>query len=269
MGKRIVIGVVLAVLFLSMLYLGRMLQAAAFTWAAVWAVHEMRHLFAQKGYRPFMAPAYLFSAAYAALLYLLPQVHWMFLWTLCVLFVITERVINRRRTTQDAFAGLSVFVYPLPLFVILLLPSVKFGEAQGTIALLSAFACPLMGDTLAYFIGTFFGKHKLCPDISPKKTVEGSVASFLGSILGGALVYIAQDLWGTHIPLAALLLLGAACGILGQIGDLFASTIKRWANIKDFGSIFPGHGGILDRIDSVLLCAPAVYLCFFLLNAIS
>lgn len=269
MGKRIVIGVVLAALFLSMLYLGRTVQAIAFAWAAVWAVHEMQHLFAQKSYRPFMAPAYLFAAAYAALLYLLPQVHWMFLWMLCVLIVITERVINPRRTTQDAFAGLSVFLYPLPFFAVLLLPSVKFGEAQGAVAFLSAFACPLMGDTLAYFIGTFFGRHKLCPDISPKKTVEGSVASFLGSILGGALVYLAQGLWGTQVPLAALLLLGAACGILGQVGDLFASTIKRWANIKDFGSIFPGHGGILDRIDSVLLCAPAVYLCFFLLNVLS
>jgi phosphatidate cytidylyltransferase len=161
-----------------------------------------------------------------------------------------------------------VFLYPLPFFAVLLLPSVKFGEAQGAVAFLSAFACPLMGDTLAYFIGTFFGRHKLCPDISPKKTVEEASPPFWQYFGRGARISRAGTV-GTQVPLAALLLLGAACGILGQVGDLFASTIKRWANIKDFGSIFPGHGGILDRIDSVLLCAPAVYLCFFLLNAFS
>ena len=266
MGKRIVMGVVLAILFLSMMYLGRVIQTIAFTCTALWAVHEMQHVFTMKGYKPFMVPAYAFAATYAAVMYLLPDIQWVSLWMLFVICVAAERILNGKRTTTDTFAGFGAFIYPLPFFAVLLQPSVMFGEAQGTTALLCAFMCPLVGDTLAYFIGTFFGKHKLCPDISPKKSVEGSIASFFGSILGGVLVFVLQKFWDTTVPLSALLILGAVCGIFGQIGDLFASVIKRWSGIKDFSSIIPGHGGILDRLDSVLMCAPFVYFGFYLLN---
>jgi phosphatidate cytidylyltransferase len=120
-----------------------------------------------------------------------------------------------------------------------------------------------LGDTLAYFVGGAIGRHKLCPAISPNKTLEGSVASVIGSVGGGALVYALQPVWGGHFPLAALLALGAVCGGLGQAGDLFASLIKRWAGLKDFGALIPGHGGVMDRLDSMLFCAPAVYYCFY------
>ncbi len=272
MGKRIVIGVVLAVLFFSMLYLGKLMQVIVFTWATVWAIHELQRAIEARGYHPFMAPAYVFAAVYVAALALISSdIHWVFLcmlWMLCVVAVIIERIVNNRRTTEDCFLAMGAFVYPLPFFVILLLLGLHFGEAQGIAALMAVFACPLMGDTLAYFIGTFFGKQKLCPEISPKKTVEGSIASLFGSILGGILVYALQPVWGSSLSVVPLLLIGVLCGILGQIGDLFASVIKRWANIKDFGTIFPGHGGILDRVDSVLLCAPAVYVCFHILSVL-
>ena len=136
------------------------------------------------------------------------------------------------------------------------------------VALLSMFACPLVGDTCAYFIGMLFGKKKLCPEISPKKTIAGSIGGAIGGVLGGLGVYYAQLLWDVHEGLIPLLLLGLLCGLLGQIGDLFASSIKRYAGIKDFGSIFPGHGGMLDRVDSVLICAPMVFMFFYKLNSV-
>lgn len=109
------------------------------------------------------------------------------------------------------------------------------------------------GDTAAIFAGKAFGKHLLAPTISPKKTVEGGIANLLACML------VAWGL-GSLIGLGApqSLACGAAAGILGQAGDLFESWVKRRAGLKDSGTILPGHGGIMDRIDSILFTAPAV-----------
>ena len=106
------------------------------------------------------------------------------------------------------------------------------------------------------------GKHKLCLAISPKKTVEGAVAGLIGGVAFGALLIPLQKLWDGVVDAPYLLVIGLICGVCAQFGDLFASLLKRWAGVKDFSSIFPEHGGIMDRIDSILLCAPVV-LCLF------
>ncbi len=118
-------------------------------------------------------------------------------------------------------------------------------------------------DTCALFAGMFFGKHKLAPVVSPKKTVEGAV----GGVLGGAvLVLLAALLMNTFLdldmPIWAALVLGGAGAVLGEIGDLSFSIIKRQTGIKDYGHIFPGHGGVLDRFDSVLFVAPFAEILF-------
>ena len=118
-------------------------------------------------------------------------------------------------------------------------------------------------DTCALFAGMLFGKHKLAPVVSPKKTVEGAV----GGVVGGAvLVLIAalmmNALMGLEVPVWAALALGAAGAVLGEVGDLSFSVIKRQTGIKDYGHIFPGHGGVLDRFDSVLFVAPFAEILF-------
>ncbi len=120
-------------------------------------------------------------------------------------------------------------------------------------------------DTFAYFVGVSLGKHKLCPEISPKKTLEGAV----GGIIGVALCYfilgwIVQFFFDVQVHYVYLLLLGLLCGVFSEIGDLAASLIKRQYNIKDYGHILPGHGGIMDRIDSIIFIAPLVY--YFIKN---
>ena len=112
-------------------------------------------------------------------------------------------------------------------------------------------------DTCALFAGMFFGRHKLAPVVSPKKTVEGAV----GGVIGGAvLVLIAALIMNSTLklglPLWAAVVLGAVGAVLGEIGDLSFSIIKRQTGIKDYGHIFPGHGGVLDRFDSVIFVAP-------------
>ena len=121
-----------------------------------------------------------------------------------------------------------------------------------------------LADSGAYFAGTFFGKTPLCPKISPKKTVEG----VLGGVVTNGLIFIIIGLFyeyvlkGSEIHYIPLFLSGMICAIIGLIGDLTASIIKRQTGIKDYGNLMPGHGGVMDRFDSVLLVAPFMYYVF-------
>lgn len=115
-------------------------------------------------------------------------------------------------------------------------------------------------DTFAYFTGRFFGKHKLNPVISPKKTVEGSIGGILfcmiSFVLFGIVMQFGKWHFTVHYPL--LLLSGLLCSVVSQVGDLITSLIKREHGVKDYGKIFPGHGGVLDRFDSVLAISPVL-----------
>lgn len=124
------------------------------------------------------------------------------------------------------------------------------------------------GDTAAYFTGRAFGKHKLAPVVSPNKTVEGAIGGVIGSMVIGVVVTFIYGLVSgrtesftvniTVYHYLALVVMGAIASVLGIMGDLFASAVKRQVGIKDYGTIFPGHGGILDRFDSVMFIAPFV-----------
>lgn len=129
------------------------------------------------------------------------------------------------------------------------------------------FLCAWGSDTSAYFCGTFFGKHKLIPHVSPKKTVEGAVGALI-CVMIFCMLYTfilnkaGYPLRGVDLGFAEYMkigALGAIAAAVSQLGDLAASAIKRDAGIKDYGFIFPGHGGFMDRFDSVLFVAPVVY----------
>lgn len=259
MAKRIIVGVLLAGLFAALLILGGEFRMIVFSLAAVAAAYEMGKLFRAKGYSPYMAPLYVFGALHYFAIARFGYPLMMLIWFLCVVAIAGERIFSKQRTTEDAMASLVIMVYPLMLFgALALVISGNVRSVGSILGMLLVFACPLVGDTMAFFVGSFLGKHKLCPHISPKKTIEGSVGGFIGGALGGLLCYALQPVWGLNYQLVPMLIVGLVCGGLGQIGDLFASVIKRWADIKDYGNIFPGHGGVMDRLDSVLMCAPIV-----------
>lgn len=133
-------------------------------------------------------------------------------------------------------------------------------EAMGIYIILSLFVGTWCADSGAYFIGVRFGKHKMAPVLSPKKSWEGFFGGILGSIVG-MLIYVAVLTFVLHIEcnVLALLLVGVGCAVLGPVSDIATSAIKREYGVKDYGTLFPGHGGILDRFDSVLLTTPFVY----------
>ena len=166
------------------------------------------------------------------------------------------------------FSCIIMFCFYSLIYLKQLLPRATYGyDALYFIFLILGFAWG--GDSAAYFAGRAFGKHKLAPVVSPNKTIEGAVGGVMGSMLLGVVVtacYTALHGQLVGVPLDTLgwryyvvvVLLGGFGSLLGIVGDLFASVIKRQCGIKDYGTIFPGHGGIMDRFDSVLFIAPFV-----------
>ena len=154
----------------------------------------------------------------------------------------------------------------VPYLLLSLLRIFQMNYHHGPFIVLLPLLAAWGADTCALFAGMFFGRHKLAPVVSPKKTVEGAV----GGVLGGAvLVLIAALIMNSTLklglPLWAAVVLGAVGAVLGEIGDLSFSIIKRQTGIKDYGHIFPGHGGVLDRFDSVIFTAPIIYFLSVLL----
>jgi len=120
-------------------------------------------------------------------------------------------------------------------------------------------------DTFAYFTGYFIGKRKILPEISPKKTVEGSIGGYIGcAVIIIAYSFIMKSITGVMLPVWKIVLVALTSGIITQIGDWSASYIKRFFKIKDFGKLIPGHGGLLDRLDSIIFLAPLLYLIFII-----
>ena len=136
------------------------------------------------------------------------------------------------------------------------------GQLNQSMLLVLAFGVPLFGDTLAYFIGSHFGKRKLCPAVSPNKSIEGAVAGLGGSMLWALATAGVFSAFTSIPPLWHFLALGLLGGVAGQMGDLFASLVKRHCGIKDFSNIIPGHGGMMDRLDSVYWTAVIIYVYY-------
>jgi len=159
-------------------------------------------------------------------------------------------------------------VFFASVYICFLLSHITFTRMlpNGKILVWLIFIGAWMTDTCAFFAGTFFGRHKLFPEVSPKKTIEGSLGGIIGCVLSFILFgFMVEKMYLYSVNYANLSVLGLLCSIMGQLGDLSASVIKRKYGIKDFGNIMPGHGGIMDRFDSVIFVAPLVYyyLIFF------
>lgn len=156
-------------------------------------------------------------------------------------------------------SGLILVAFPLSF-------AIRFQgrELMGQLLLLFALVIIWVGDTVAYFVGRWLGKHPFAPILSPKKTWEGAVASFVAALVVGA-VYprfadmVSESRFSALFPLHSLLGMAAAGNIAGQVGDLLESAYKRSAGVKDSGSLLPGHGGVLDRIDALILAIPVVW----------
>ncbi len=265
LAVRTLVAIGLIALLVLIVWLGGWFQVGALTLISVLAVIEMSRMFRHKGIKICLPPLFAMAGLQYVMLYLneaygfvqlLPA-----LYALCFLYIAIERILNGKRTSEDAVASLFVMIYPLAL--LLCFGFFGFGRADvSRTALLLVFAAPCLADNNAYLFGRKFGRHKLCPTISPNKTVEGYIAGLVGGPIGGLLVWFLQKLWGLDVHWAWLVGLSLIGGFIGQFGDLFASTFKRWSGIKDFGTLLPKHGGVVDRLDSAMMFAPIVAAAF-------
>ena len=286
--KRILTALVLIPIVL-LLVLSAPVRVVALVAAlvALLAVQEFLKLAEAYGIRPFRWPTYLFVGAFFLFLALNPGAKPLlstaiFVYTMglaaaiapFVFLTIGMRQVNLSAALPAAMVSVFAFSYvALPLGLLVQLRE----QWSGAFLLLYLLLLVWAGDIFAYFVGRSLGRHLMSPRISPKKTWEGALASMLASLVVGMLLYnyalpISTALLNAHLiqtrdgffalqkpPLWPALLLSAAINVAAQLGDLVESLIKRGADVKDSGTILPGHGGMLDRIDALLFAAPVLW----------
>ena len=169
---------------------------------------------------------------------------------------------NMKITFKDvAYTLLGIFYVVFFMIFVAIIDGMENGKILIWYAIISAWGT----DIFAYFIGRKFGKHKFSK-VSPKKSIEGCVAGTIGAIIMALIyTYFANTYWGMNYSYWYVGIMGLILSLIGQIGDFVASSIKRYVDIKDYSNLIPGHGGMLDRIDSLIFLAPFAYIFFTLL----
>ncbi|WP_297130648.1 phosphatidate cytidylyltransferase [Terrisporobacter sp.] len=251
MRTRIVAGLLLVPLFILIILGGLPLYIGEAIIISI-AINEFYKAFEQKEIKPLYYIGYIFSFYLLIKNYFKLPIFYTYSMVFILFLISIVSILRVRRNIIDiivTFFGI-FYVAILIDFIVLTMDNFDMGKIYVWLIFIIAF----MTDTFAYFSGYLFGKHKLIPKVSPKKTVEGSV----GGILGSTLICMVFGYF-FKIDLAVIIFLGFFGSIVAQFGDLFASSIKRYVGIKDYGKLIPGHGGILDRFDSVILVSPFVY----------
>ncbi|MTI69994.1 MAG: phosphatidate cytidylyltransferase [Firmicutes bacterium] len=248
MKKRIISAVIGVILLLSIVSIGGLLFKASILVVTLIGLYEFNNatkvadIKALK-FLTYLLPISLFIISIFEKYNYIQK--FIIIYTLALLIMMV--VSNKIKPTNIAFALLGTIYVSVFLF------HINFLEGSPLIWLV--FIIAWATDTFAYFFGQLFGKRKLCPRLSPKKTIEGAIGGVIGSFIL-TLIYLKVFNIPNLILLSVLSILGS---ILSQIGDLAASKIKRTVGIKDFGNIMPGHGGVLDRFDSIIFISPFIY----------
>ncbi len=202
---------------------------------------------------------YLAAFSYYALLYFELKGLFLMFFILFLLLIMMLYVFQfpKYNTEQVSIAFLGLFYVSIMLSYIYQVRMLEDGAWLVWLIFIGAWG----SDTCAYCVGMLIGKHKITPKLSPKKSLEGCIGGVVGAALIGFLyaTAISSQLTGISKPQLLFALIGAASSVISQIGDLAASAIKRNHEIKDYGKLIPGHGGILDRFDSIIFTAPIVY----------
>lgn len=252
MKTRVLSGLIMLPFAILVVLGGKVLMLACFA-IGIMGVREFFNGYKGMNIKPAYTVAYISALGLYGINLFTTESSWYMLWffltvllSLLYLFKIEERKL------EDAMVTITGIFY-----VIFFSFHVTLVEQTGEYGILVwlIFLTAFGTDVMAYFTGYVFGKHKLCPKISPKKTIEGAVGGVLGSV-------ILCVIFG-HFVIPRLIvhcvIIGVLGGIVSQFGDLTASIFKRKMGIKDYGNLIPGHGGILDRFDSVLFTAPIIY----------
>ena len=252
MKTRVLAGLAMVPILVIFYFGGYVLFIGVFI-MAIMALKEFYDGFGAMGVKPAYIVGYLSAVGLYAIGLFRADPSWYLLWIFGTVVLSMLYLFNiDKRKLGDALATITgVFYIVFFSYHLVLVDQTGEYRLMVWLVIFSAFGT----DIMAYFTGVLIGKHKLCPKISPKKTIEGSIGGILGSV-------ILCGLFGwffIHPLFVHCIIIGVLGGIFSQIGDLTASIFKRKMGIKDYGNLIPGHGGVLDRTDSILFTAPMVY----------
>lgn len=265
--KRIISGIILFPLFALLLIFGNKYLVDVFiSLVAIMSIHEFYKAFKGKA-KPIQWTGYV-TAGLICFIHLIPNEYILPAITLIILLnmlVLFAQVVATSMKYNIMDIAISLFGICYIVFCLMFAPLIRDSLENGRILIWYVFFIAWGTDIFAYFVGRKIGKHKFT-DISPNKSVEGCVAGILGSIIA-VMIYtvICNFVWHTNINYLFAFGISVFLSIISQIGDLAASSVKRSCKIKDFSNLIPGHGGLLDRIDSVIFILPFAY---FLLSII-
>ncbi|MBQ3052133.1 MAG: phosphatidate cytidylyltransferase [Clostridia bacterium] len=262
MKTRIISGIVMGIIVAAVLAIGFLWESVVITVAiallAAGAVYELLHNAAGIKDKLALVLACVFSFYVPFTRFINEDFGVCLIFVLfgAVIYSIAAALIVLKNHSEFGLGQIASF-YGLPLMYggMFFCLSGVINNQSGIYYLLLLLNFSSVCDMGAYFTGVTCGKHKLCPNISPKKTVEGAV----GGVISSMIVTVILSLCFNKPLLLPIILTVPFC-ILGMIGDLFASAIKRSVDLKDYGSLIPGHGGILDRVDSIIMIAPLLYM---------
>jgi phosphatidate cytidylyltransferase len=261
--KRILTSVILLPVFIAFIWLNGFFLRFALTVLSLIGMNEVYKALSKKNMGVHII-GYVFCVIYN-----LVSMSFSILFEIEVIFILTLLiflVINHKKTNIiDCAVTIFGFFYVPVLFSFISAIRNTYTPSDHYVCYTFVwliFICAWASDTGAYFVGKKFGKHKLTETLSPNKTVEGAIGGVIfASVASFVYVIIMWKIYNFEYFFIWLVpLIGTLGSVISQIGDLTASAIKRYTGIKDFGSVLPGHGGIIDRFDSVLFAAPAVYL---------
>ena len=258
MKKRVLSAIVLLSITLPCILLSEYSRTILFAVAACLCAYEWAHEFGRKGIACAAWVMYLFVASEVALVLLhVDGASHQILFIGCIYCCLITGIFLKDVSSRGALCTAAGLAYPCALFAAVM----KIGVVSEiwfetlTLACLSTWVC----DSFAMFGGQRFGKHAVAPQISPNKTVEGCLWGAASSLVTGLIIYCVKLL--PDVSLAVCVLTAFVASTMGQIGDLAESSVKRLLVIKDFSNLIPGHGGMMDRADSLLFSIPTAYLC--------
>lgn len=262
MNSRYVGAVILAPILVFLLIGGSLLQYGLLIVSLI-GLNEFYNVVSKKNVNAFRYVGFVFTVLYYAFLYKITFSLIALLIFLMVMLLMCIPAINPKYNYVDLSVTVLGIIYVSIFFSFVSLVNSK---ENGNYLVWLIFISSWLSDTAAYYTGRFLGRHKLCPKVSPKKTIEGSIGGLFGSTVGCLGLGIIFQNYGVNIPLFHFVFIGLLSGIFSQFGDLAASSIKRHSEVKDYSNLIPGHGGILDRFDSILFSAVVVfyYLTFVL-----
>ena len=261
MTGRILTGIGLVLLLAFAVYMGGWVFSVLFMASICLCIFEVFRAMKNAGNRPVEWPVWACVLISIPVFLITRHSYFVILLMGCACVLTCVNVLFRKEPslTDLMFSCLPMFSVLLPGMCMLSFQQFPDRLMQ-TYYILLSFGVPLMGDTAALFVGSRYGRRPFCPRVSPHKTVEGALGGLLGSIVWAVAQHLIYAIFTPVPPLWHPVVVGVIGGLLGQVGDLFASLEKRHCGIKDFGHIFPGHGGMMDRLDSVFFATLAVYL---------